>query len=113
MVDEAELSSDAATRWRRSRTALHGATVAAANATDISATRVAFHDLSASVIELVRHLGHGLGDRLVVAHCPMAFEEGADWLQVGEQIENPYFGESMFRCGEIREVLLATGAAGH
>jgi len=113
MVNEAELSSDAAALWRRSRSALHGATVAAANAPDISATRVAFHDLSASVIELVRHLGHGLGDRLVVAHCPMAFEEGADWLQVGDQIENPYFGESMFRCGEIREVLPATGSAGH
>ena len=92
---------------------MHGAIVAATNAPDISATRIAFDDLSGTVIELVRHLGHGLPDRLVVAHCPMAFDEGADWLQVGEQIENPYFGEKMFRCGEIREVLPASGAAGH
>jgi Cu(I)/Ag(I) efflux system membrane fusion protein len=113
MMNEAELSSAAAARWRSARAQLHGATVAAENARDISATRLAFHDLSDIVIELVRQLGHGLGDHLVVAHCPMAFEEGADWLQVGEQIENPYFGEAMFRCGEIRELLPATGAAGH
>jgi Cu(I)/Ag(I) efflux system membrane fusion protein len=34
----------------------------------------------------------------------MAFDnQGADWLQRGEQINNPYFGASMLRCGEIRE----------
>jgi Cu(I)/Ag(I) efflux system membrane fusion protein len=33
----------------------------------------------------------------------MAFDnQGADWLQWGEQINNPYFGASMLRCGEIR-----------
>ena len=112
-VDAAELSADVETEWRRARASMHGAIVAATNAPDISATRIAFDDLSGTVIELVRHLGHGLPDRLVVARCPMAFDEGADWLQVGEQIENPYFGEKMFRCGEIREVLPATGAAGH
>jgi Cu(I)/Ag(I) efflux system membrane fusion protein len=33
----------------------------------------------------------------------MAFDNaGAEWLQRGEQIDNPYFGASMLRCGEIR-----------
>ena len=112
-VDEAALPPGIAAEWRRGRTALHGATIAASNAPDIAATRAAFRDISAAAIELARHVGHGLEDRVVVAHCPMAFDDGADWLQVGENLENPYFGEQMFRCGEITEVLPATGAAGH
>jgi Cu(I)/Ag(I) efflux system membrane fusion protein len=112
-VDEAGLTPEVAAEWRRARTALHGAAIAAGNAPDISSMREAFRDISESAIEMARHLGHGLGDRLVVAHCPMAFEDGADWLQVGESLENPYFGEKMFRCGEITEVLPANVAAGH
>ena len=112
-VDEAVLPPGIAAEWRRGRAALHGATIAASNAPEIAATRAAFREISAAAIDLARHVGHGLEDRLVVAHCPMAFDDGADWLQVGESLENPYFGEQMFRCGEITEVLPATGAAGH
>lgn len=40
------------------------------------------------------------------AFCPMAFDfKGAYWLQRDRTIANPYFGASMLRCGEIREVL--------
>lgn len=112
-VDEAGLTPEVGAEWRRARTALHGATIAAGNAPDIASMREAFRDISESAIEMARHLGHGLEDRLVVAHCPMAFENGADWLQVGESLENPYFGEKMFRCGEITEVLPADIVVGH
>jgi len=34
----------------------------------------------------------------------MAFDNrGALWLQLGDKIENPYFGAQMYRCGELRE----------
>jgi hypothetical protein len=49
----------------------------------------------------------------MVVHCPMAFEDGADWLQRGAEIENPYFGEKMFRCGEITELIPAAAAKDH
>jgi Cu(I)/Ag(I) efflux system membrane fusion protein len=33
----------------------------------------------------------------------MAFDnKGAEWLQRGTTINNPYFGDEMLRCGEIR-----------
>lgn len=48
--------------------------------------------------------GHQGSETWYLAHCPMAFDnKGADWLQRGEPIRNPYFGSRMFRCGEIRE----------
>lgn len=40
------------------------------------------------------------------AYCPMAFDNsGASWIQIGEVIDNPYFGASMLRCGVIKNKL--------
>jgi Cu(I)/Ag(I) efflux system membrane fusion protein len=30
---------------------------------------------------------------------------GANWLQTGESIENPYFGQQMLTCGEALHVI--------
>jgi Cu(I)/Ag(I) efflux system membrane fusion protein len=36
----------------------------------------------------------------------MAFDDkGADWLQLDEDILNPYFGASMLKCGEVKKVI--------
>lgn len=38
------------------------------------------------------------------AFCPMAFgDKGAYWLTDGTEIRNPYFGETMLKCGKIKE----------
>jgi Cu(I)/Ag(I) efflux system membrane fusion protein len=50
----------------------------------------------------VAGFGAGQTKTLFKVHCPMAFNNrGADWLQDGEEIANPYLGSKMFRCGEI------------
>ena len=39
-------------------------------------------------------------------HYPMAEKgKGADWISDKEAIENPYFGKSMLRCGQISATL--------
>jgi len=39
-------------------------------------------------------------------YCPMAFDgKGAYWLSKDKEIMNPYFGEKMLKCGEIKEEL--------
>ncbi|MEA3224871.1 MAG: hypothetical protein U9Q07_02900, partial [Planctomycetota bacterium] len=46
------------------------------------------------------------GKTLYKTYCPMAFDDkGADWLQLDEDILNPYFGASMLLCGEVKEVI--------
>jgi hypothetical protein len=36
----------------------------------------------------------------------MAFDnKGADWLSDVSEVVNPYFGESMPGCGEVKEIL--------
>ncbi len=43
---------------------------------------------------------------LYVQHCPMADEDnGADWLSTEQEIKNPYFGEAMLKCGEVKSTI--------
>lgn len=43
-----------------------------------------------------------LGDGWYEAHCPMARDgEGASWLQPSAELQNPYFGQMMLRCGDV------------
>ncbi|MFW5874091.1 MAG: efflux RND transporter periplasmic adaptor subunit [Verrucomicrobiota bacterium] len=37
-------------------------------------------------------------------HCPMVYEDhGADWIQATDELRNPYFGDAMLYCGEVKE----------
>jgi Cu(I)/Ag(I) efflux system membrane fusion protein len=45
-------------------------------------------------------------DTLYVQHCPMADNnEGGYWLSRDKDIQNPYFGSKMLRCGSVKQVL--------
>jgi Cu(I)/Ag(I) efflux system membrane fusion protein len=39
-------------------------------------------------------------------------DRGANWIQQDPELLNPYFGASMLRCGETREVLGETEEKG-
>jgi len=67
--------------------------------------RVHFEPLSEAFIETARTLG-AIGQTWYVAYCPMYDNDrGAYWLSEFEEIKNPYFGDMMLRCGEVRDVL--------
>ena len=67
-----------------------------ATATDIKTARAAFGDLSDAVIALVG----GDSKDVKKAYCPVVKKY---WLQKGEQIENPYYGSQMLRCGSFQK----------
>jgi len=99
-IEEAGLVGEPLGAWRRAAAKLRveGAI------TDIEVARTHFEGMSDGVIALQRRFGHRGGEPWQIAHCPMAFDnKGADWLQRGTQINNPYFGDMMLRCGDIRE----------
>lgn len=66
---------------------------------DISTARLAFRKMSEGMIAwLAANPEQRAGLELV--HCPMAFtNEGAYWVQRSGQLENPYEGAMMLRCG--------------
>jgi hypothetical protein len=75
------------------------------NANDIEVQRTAYYDMSNSMIGLVKKSGLK-GGELYVDYCPMAFDDkGASWLSNNKEIRNPYFGDKMMKCGEIKETI--------
>lgn len=61
--------------------------------------------LSATLIGLVKTF-QLVDETLYVLHCPMAkTNEGTDWLSLSSEIQNPYFGAKMLKCGEVKNTL--------
>ena len=74
-------------------------------AAKIETMRERFDELSTTMIGLVKTFGITNGD-LFIQHCPMANKDrGANWLSRSKEIQNPYYGASMLRCGEVTETL--------
>lgn len=69
-----------------------------AKATDLPSAREAFKGLSASLIKYLADHEVQSGS-YTEAYCPMA---NASWLQAGKTVSNPYLGQSMPTCGEIK-----------
>lgn len=71
----------------------------------IKELRKAFLVISKEMVSLALST-KGLGQTIYLQHCPMAnSNKGADWLSTNEEIENPYYGASMFSCGEVVKTL--------
>ena len=76
------------------------------NAPSIEPARVGFAVLSEALAAAVNRFGNGVKQKISRIRCPMVFSSrGAEWLQNHDQIENPYFGKAMPRCGELVEIL--------
>ncbi|HEU5289195.1 MAG TPA: DUF3347 domain-containing protein [Cyclobacteriaceae bacterium] len=72
---------------------------------DIETQRKAFSSLSDNLYKSVKAFGLG-GNEAFYDYCPMAFDnEGAYWLSDQKEIKNPYFGDKMLTCGQVKEKL--------
>jgi Cu(I)/Ag(I) efflux system membrane fusion protein len=70
------------------------------NIEDLRKNFIALSDWMIQVTETFRPIS----ETLYLQHCPMADnDKGADWLSKEEPIVNPYFGESMLSCGEVKK----------
>lgn len=73
--------------------------------TDLDEQRTVFSDLSNEMKALVKE-GKLTSGTLYVEYCPMANNnQGAFWLSNEKQIKNPYFGDSMLKCGSVKETI--------
>jgi len=74
------------------------------NGDKIDHQRMHFNMLSDATYELAKTFGGGR--KLYLAYCPMARDgQGANWLSEFAEIRNPYFGDQMLECGEVKEEL--------
>lgn len=68
-----------------------------ARASKLKSARAAFKSLSNSLIQYLAD--HKAKDAYVQVYCPMA---RASWLQADKNVDNPYLGQEMPTCGEIK-----------
>ncbi len=104
-VDMGLVQGDDHTAWMKHANELKSLLEAVAEADGIEPARAKFALLSEQLTVVLTRFGVAEGT-LYKAWCPMAFDNrGAAWIQNTKEINNPYFGEMMLRCGEIREEL--------
>jgi Cu(I)/Ag(I) efflux system membrane fusion protein len=101
-TEEEQLSS-----WHSLQASLHkAASEMTDSSSDIAKVRESFSPLSRALSQVLAQWGSSFSSELYLLHCPMAFKgQGADWIQTHQAVENPYFGDRMFACGEVKETL--------
>jgi len=72
---------------------------------DIEEQRESFSAFSKEFYKALKIFGL-MGKTVYYQFCPMAFDgNGAFWLSTTKEIRNPYFGDQMLTCGELKETL--------
>ena len=102
-VDMSLLEGEAHMQWMDHLNVMktHLKTIAGTN--DLKKQRSAFVDFNPAFHEAVTTFGLS-GVKAYYQYCPMAnSSEGAYWFSDEEQIRNPYYGDQMLTCGEVRE----------
>jgi membrane fusion protein, copper/silver efflux system len=103
LTDMALLEGKAHEHWMILLKPLNESSQMIASTVDIEEQREQFNVLSEHIIEMTESFGLEI-DRAYKQFCPMAFDDkGAFWLSESEEILNPYFGDMMLRCGEVKE----------
>lgn len=98
-IDETLVRGAARNTWLDSLEQINVGTAGLDTSSSIEQARSSFRTLSNALIEVQRNFGHR-GDAVhYEMHCPMAFGDGASWLQMSEALRNPYYGASMLTCG--------------
>lgn len=104
-VNTSVLSQDALVVWESYREALENTIEDLSTAGNISEIRNGFVGFSETMIGLVKTF-QLVNEGLYVLHCPMAnSDQGADWLSASPEVQNPYYGAAMLRCGEVTETI--------
>ncbi|WP_323786972.1 efflux RND transporter periplasmic adaptor subunit [Psychroserpens sp.] len=96
--------NNAHTHWMSLIKEIQSSATSISKTSDIKAQRDHFKHLSSHLISAVQLFG--VKEKVYVEFCPMADDNnGAYWLSTEEKVINPYFGEAMLTCGEVKQVI--------
>lgn len=70
----------------------------------IEMKRSHFSIVSNKTADAIEQFGINSDNTVYLEFCPMAFDnKGAFWISADKKIKNPYFGDKMMTCGEIKK----------
>ena len=76
-----------------------------ASVTSLSKQRIIFTTISSELIAKFKKADISSGS-MIVQYCPMANDgNGGYWLASETEIRNPYYGDEMLNCGEVKETI--------
>lgn len=103
-VDMKLVKDEAHNHWMSLVKEIKSSTIGISKAANIKEQRNHFKHLSSHLIKAVQLFG--INEKVYVEFCPMAdSNNGAYWLSKEEKVINPYFGEAMLTCGEVKQVI--------
>ena len=104
-VDMKLLSDNKAhNHWMSLESEIKSSATSISETSDIKSQRDHFKHLSSHLINAVQLFG--INEKVYVEFCPMSDNNnGAYWLSKEEKVINPYFGEAMLTCGEVKQVI--------
>ena len=104
-VDMALLQGEAHMEWMRQLGKLNETIDQIASSRLISDQRLVYAEFNNTFYKSLKSFGLDRGTTYY-QYCPMANGDvGAYWFSNKKDIENPYFGEEMLKCGETKETL--------
>jgi len=108
-VDMKLLQGDAHMEWMNGVAPIRDGAEKIAVGKDIAQIRKYFEGLSKTMANAAMVYAISFDEPAVVMNCKMAFDgKGADWLQQGGTVRNPYFGKSMLGCGDLKMKLMVS-----
>lgn len=91
-------------QWMQLIPALKSSNEEITKTTDVAIQRKHFKIVSDNFIKAVQSFG--INEVTYKQYCPMAdSDKGAYWLSKEKQVLNPYFGDMMLKCGEVKETI--------
>ena len=97
------LQGDAHMAWMNDIAPINDGAEKIASSKDIGDARKVFEGLSKTMSNTAMSFKIQFKESAVIVHCPMAFKDrGANWMQLGDTVSNPYLGNRMKECGEVK-----------
>ena len=105
-VDMGLLKGDAHINWMKTQKPLIENLNGIIQMKGIEMKRNHFMIVSDKLIEALKMFGVHSDKTVYLEFCPMANKNtGAFWVSLDKEIKNPYFGQKMLGCGEVKEII--------
>ena len=105
-VDGSSLQGEGASTWQQHASLYSEKLTELKHSEGIDEKRSYFSHISEIIYCTVKSFDFKEDMELYAIYCPMAFDgKGAYWIAETKEINNPYFGSKMLKCGEIKEIL--------
>ena len=103
-VDMKLLKGDAHIEWMKLQKPIKDNINGIVNMKGIEMKRSHFSIVSNKITDAVEIFGIHTDKPIYLEFCPMALDnKGGFWLSKEKEIKNPYFGDKMLRCGEVKK----------